>query len=399
MSSRRDPLGTPGQARSAVPDPRIRSPRRPVVPSRRDEGVRGTAGHAARGPRVRRRGLGRRQPSRRGDPALRRHRLAAGPRGWATSRSSSPRASSSESSSRCSCCSAGSSPPGPSPRRRGRTGHDRQPHGGRRTDARPDRHHPPDGVAPCPVSAAAAVRAAATSTHELRLPRAGRDDLQLRPDRSTFDIGSLTFAHHQADGHALARGRRRGRLLRAGLPQGRRSSRAASRTSASTATSSCATASPATRSASRATTFVPLLFSFFFFIWVLNFMSIVPVRPVPGDVALRDPARVRRAGLPAVGAARRQAPGRRLVLQGMTMPPDVPKAMYVLLIPIEILSNFIVRPFTHSVRLFANMFAGHMLIVTFSVATWYLLVAARSSASSARRPRSPSPWASPASRC
>ena len=58
--------------------------------------------------------------------------------------------------------------------------------------------------------------------------------------------------------------------------------------------------------------------------------------------------------------------------KGMTMPKDVPPAMYVLLIPIEILSNFIVRPFTHSVRLFANMFAGHMLIVTFSVATWYL---------------------------
>ena len=63
--------------------------------------------------------------------------------------------------------------------------------------------------------------------------------------------------------------------------------------------------------------------------------------------------------------------------------------MYVLLIPIEILSNFIVRPFTHSVRLFANMFAGHMLIVTFSVATWYLLSPAASSASSARRRRSP----------
>jgi F-type H+-transporting ATPase subunit a len=58
--------------------------------------------------------------------------------------------------------------------------------------------------------------------------------------------------------------------------------------------------------------------------------------------------------------------------KSMTMPPDVPKVMYVLLIPIEILSNFIVRPFTHSVRLFANMFAGHMLLATFSIAAWYL---------------------------
>ncbi|MEU2359084.1 F0F1 ATP synthase subunit A, partial [Streptomyces misionensis] len=30
-------------------------------------------------------------------------------------------------------------------------------------------------------------------------------------------------------------------------------------------------------------------------------------------------------------------------------------------------------PFTHAVRLFANMFAGHLLIVMFSLASWYLL--------------------------
>jgi F-type H+-transporting ATPase subunit a len=47
--------------------------------------------------------------------------------------------------------------------------------------------------------------------------------------------------------------------------------------------------------------------------------------------------------------------------------------MYVLLTPIEFLSNIIVRPFTHAVRLFANMFAGHLLIASFSVAAFYLL--------------------------
>ena len=36
-----------------------------------------------------------------------------------------------------------------------------------------------------------------------------------------------------------------------------------------------------------------------------------------------------------------------------------------LLIPIEIFSTFIVRPVTLALRLFANMFAGHMILLVF----------------------------------
>jgi F-type H+-transporting ATPase subunit a len=118
--------------------------------------------------------------------------------------------------------------------------------------------------------------------------------------------------------------------------------------------------------------FVPLLFSFFFFVWVLNFMSIVPFLqfPVTSRFAIPVSFAILVYLLWVPLGIKRQGAG--AFFKTMTMPPDVPKPMYVLLIPIEILSNFIVRPFTHSVRLFANMFAGHMLIVTFSVATWYL---------------------------
>lgn len=118
--------------------------------------------------------------------------------------------------------------------------------------------------------------------------------------------------------------------------------------------------------------FVPLLFSFFFFIWVLNLMGIIPFAQFPVTSKFAIPvafaAIVYLAWVPL--GIKRQGLGP--FFKSMTMPPDVPKVMYVLLIPIEILSNFIVRPFTHSVRLFANMFAGHMLIATFSIAAWYL---------------------------
>jgi F-type H+-transporting ATPase subunit a len=44
--------------------------------------------------------------------------------------------------------------------------------------------------------------------------------------------------------------------------------------------------------------------------------------------------------------------------------PDVPKALYPLIIPVEVLGQFM-RLISLSVRLYANMLAGHMLILTF----------------------------------
>jgi F-type H+-transporting ATPase subunit a len=44
----------------------------------------------------------------------------------------------------------------------------------------------------------------------------------------------------------------------------------------------------------------------------------------------------------------------------------------VILAPVEIAQYLIVRPFTLAVRLFANMFAGHILISVFTLASWYL---------------------------
>jgi F-type H+-transporting ATPase subunit a len=46
------------------------------------------------------------------------------------------------------------------------------------------------------------------------------------------------------------------------------------------------------------------------------------------------------------------------------IPSGVPKAMYPLLVPLEILGQFM-RLISLSVRLYANMLAGHMLILTF----------------------------------
>jgi F-type H+-transporting ATPase subunit a len=59
--------------------------------------------------------------------------------------------------------------------------------------------------------------------------------------------------------------------------------------------------------------------------------------------------------------------------KNMAVPQGAPWWILPLLVPIELFSNILVRPFTLSVRLFANMLAGHVLLLVFTVATWYLL--------------------------
>jgi F-type H+-transporting ATPase subunit a len=44
--------------------------------------------------------------------------------------------------------------------------------------------------------------------------------------------------------------------------------------------------------------------------------------------------------------------------------PEVPKGLYILIVPVEVLGQFM-RLISLSVRLYANMLAGHMLILTF----------------------------------
>jgi F-type H+-transporting ATPase subunit a len=47
--------------------------------------------------------------------------------------------------------------------------------------------------------------------------------------------------------------------------------------------------------------------------------------------------------------------------------------MYPLLVPLEFFSNILVRPVTLALRLFANLFAGHILLVLFSTGGLYLI--------------------------
>ena len=62
-------------------------------------------------------------------------------------------------------------------------------------------------------------------------------------------------------------------------------------------------------------------------------------------------------------------------IKNATIPPGVPKAILPLVFLIEFVGIMITRPLSLAVRLFANMLAGHLLLVSFAVitaATWGL---------------------------
>jgi F-type H+-transporting ATPase subunit a len=118
--------------------------------------------------------------------------------------------------------------------------------------------------------------------------------------------------------------------------------------------------------------FAPFLASLFFFILANNLMSIIPFAQISPMSKFAFPLLLAMicwviyiwVGIREQGVVK--------YFKDILFLPGVPKPMYILVTPIEILQNFIVRPFTLAVRLFANMFAGHMLLVVFSLGAVYL---------------------------
>lgn len=56
------------------------------------------------------------------------------------------------------------------------------------------------------------------------------------------------------------------------------------------------------------------------------------------------------------------------------LPGGVPKALWILIIPIEFFSNLVMRPVTLTIRLLANMVSGHFLLALCYAATNALFI-------------------------
>jgi F-type H+-transporting ATPase subunit a len=123
----------------------------------------------------------------------------------------------------------------------------------------------------------------------------------------------------------------------------------------------------------KADKYAALLVTLFFSVWVMNLMAVIPVAQFPVTSRIAFPAALALVvWLVYMGVGFRRH-GFLGYLKVLCWPSDVPGWVMVILVPIEFVSNIFFRPFTLAIRLFANMFAGHIIIVTFSVAAWYLL--------------------------
>ncbi|PID55205.1 MAG: ATP synthase F0 subunit A [Micrococcales bacterium] len=119
--------------------------------------------------------------------------------------------------------------------------------------------------------------------------------------------------------------------------------------------------------------FLPLLLTQFMLILVNNVFGIIPPVQFPT---------MSRIGFPIVltlitfvvyhyvGIRRRGLGGYFASL----MPPGVPGWIAPMVYLLELITFFITRPLTLAVRLFANMFAGHMMLLVFMLGAEYLLL-------------------------
>jgi F-type H+-transporting ATPase subunit a len=119
---------------------------------------------------------------------------------------------------------------------------------------------------------------------------------------------------------------------------------------------------------------MPLLTSMFFFILFLNLTEIVPFIQMPATARMAVPMSLALLVWVLFNGVGIMNQGPIGYLKSTLFPPGVPKALYILVTPIEFISTFLVRPFSLAVRLFANLLAGHILLVTFAILTAALWV-------------------------
>jgi F-type H+-transporting ATPase subunit a len=112
---------------------------------------------------------------------------------------------------------------------------------------------------------------------------------------------------------------------------------------------------------------VPFLTTLFFFILFLNLWGIVPLVQFPPTSRMAVPMYLALQTWILFVAVGIKTQGPVRYFRNALIPPGVPKPLLLLVVPIEFLSVFVVQPFSLAVRLFANMMAGHLLLVAFYV--------------------------------
>ena len=107
--------------------------------------------------------------------------------------------------------------------------------------------------------------------------------------------------------------------------------------------------------------YMPYLLTVFFFIWLNNILGLVPFFPFGANVTGNISVTLVLAVFTFILT---QVSGSKQYWKHIVATPGVPVWLAPVMIPVEIISLF-TKPFALMIRLFANISAGHMSILTF----------------------------------
>ena len=122
--------------------------------------------------------------------------------------------------------------------------------------------------------------------------------------------------------------------------------------------------------------FTPLLFAIFVFILTNNVFGIIPFLYFPTMSHIGFPVAITIFIYFTYHYVAIKKKGLGPYLKEMCFMPGIPKPVYVILAPVEFLTYFVTRPLTLAMRLFGNMFAGHLLLILFAAGGNYMLKSA-----------------------
>ncbi|GGG01126.1 ATP synthase subunit a [Rhodococcoides trifolii] len=117
--------------------------------------------------------------------------------------------------------------------------------------------------------------------------------------------------------------------------------------------------------------YLPVLATIFFTVLFLNFSGVIPFLNISSNARVGMPIVLAVVAYVVFNYVGIKKYGFAKYMKSSVVVPDVPIALHFLLIPIEFVSTFILRPFTLTVRLMANMLAGHIMLVLFFSATQF----------------------------
>lgn len=115
--------------------------------------------------------------------------------------------------------------------------------------------------------------------------------------------------------------------------------------------------------------YMPFLTTMFFFILFSNIFEVIPGIQFPANSRMAIPITLALVVWLIYNFVGIRSQGLFGYFKNSLFPTGVPKALYLIVTPIELVSTFVVRPFSLAIRLWANMVAGHLLLVTFAILT------------------------------